>query len=61
MDRRYPDSYHARLSANSNRPYDYGAKRADAVDTASAAIAMALRGGATIEQAAEAGAVSVGI
>ena len=61
MNKRYPDAYHARLSARDDRPYDYGAKRADAVDTASTAIAMALREGATVKDAAEIGAASVGI
>ncbi|TXM72654.1 hypothetical protein FV226_11560 [Methylobacterium sp. WL12] len=61
MNKRYPDNYHARLSAGSNQSYDYGEERAGAVDAASTAIAMSLRKGATVEQAAEAGAKSVGI
>lgn len=61
MNKRYPDNYHARLSSSSNQAYDYGEERAGAVDAASTAIAMALRNGATVEQAAEAGAKSVGI
>ena len=61
MDQHFPDNYHARLSAGSNSTYDHGEDRAAAVDTASTAIAMALREGATVRQAAEAGAASVGI
>ncbi|MDR7040468.1 hypothetical protein J2X36_005251 [Methylobacterium sp. BE186] len=61
MNARYPDSYHARLGGGGNNAYDYGDKRSHAVDTASTAIAQALRGGATVYEAAEAGAASVGI
>ncbi|WP_456685731.1 hypothetical protein [Bradyrhizobium sp. P5_C11_2] len=61
MDRNFPDNYHARLSSGENSPYDYGEDRALAVDATSTAIAMALRDGATVKQAAEAGAASVGI
>jgi hypothetical protein len=61
MDRSFPDNYHARLSSGENSPYDHGEDRALAVDTTSTAIAMALRNGATVRQAAEAGATSVGI
>ena len=61
IDRRFPDAYYARLSPGRNSAYDYGQDRALAIDTISVAIAMALRNGATIQQAAEAGAKSVGI
>lgn len=61
MDRKFPDNYHARLSSEENSPYDHGQDRALAVDAMSIAIAMALRNGATVRQAAEAGAASVGI
>lgn len=61
IDRRFPDSYYARLSSGSSSSYDYGQDRALAIDTMSTAIAMALRGGASVEQAAAAGAESVGI
>ena len=61
MNKRYPDNYHARLSSGTNAPYDYGEQRAAAVDTASTAIAMALRNGASVQEAANAGAASVGI
>ena len=61
MYKKFPDNYHARLSSGENSPYDHGEDRALAVDTASTAIAMALRSGATVRQAAEAGAASVGI
>lgn len=61
MDKSFPDNYHARLSSSANSTYDHGEDRAAAVDTASAAIATALRRGATVQQAAEAGAASVGL
>lgn len=61
MDQHFPDNYHARLSPRSNSTHDHGEDRAAAVDTASIAIAMALRKGASVRQAAEAGAASVGI
>lgn len=61
MDKKFPDNYHARLSSRENSPYDHGQDRALAVDAVSIAIAMALRNGATVRQAAEAGAASVGI
>ncbi|AWN43152.1 hypothetical protein DK389_24985 [Methylobacterium durans] len=61
MNARYPDSYHARLGGGGNNSYNYGDKRSQAVDTASTAIAHALRAGATAHQAAEAGAASIGI
>ncbi|MGH1571938.1 hypothetical protein ACRAWG_16120 [Methylobacterium sp. P31] len=61
IDKRFPDSYYARLSSGSNSSYDYGQDRALAIDTMSTAIAVALRGGASVEQAAAAGADSVGI
>jgi hypothetical protein len=61
IDKRFPDSYYARLSSGRNSSYDYGQDRALAIDTMSTAIAMALRGGASVEQAAAAGAASVGI
>jgi hypothetical protein len=61
MDKKFPDNYHARLSGGANSTYDHGEDRAAAIDTMSAAIAMALRNGATVKQAADAGAASVGI
>jgi hypothetical protein len=61
MDKVFPDNFHARLSSGKNSPYDHEEDRALAVDTTSTAIALALRGGATVRQAAEAGAASVGI
>lgn len=61
MNSKFPDSYHAKLGSSQNNAYDYGVGRAEAVDTASTAIAMALREGATVQQAADAGAASVGI
>ena len=61
MNKRYPDTYPARLSSGTTSAYDYGEQRAAAVDAASTAIAMALRNGATVREAADAGAASVGI
>ena len=61
MDRRFPDNYQARTSLNASNTYDHGEDRATAVDTASAAIAMALREGATVQQAADAAAASIDI
>lgn len=61
MGNSFPDNYHARLSGGTNSTRDFGDERAEAIDTASAAIAAALRKGATVKQAAEAGAASVGI
>lgn len=61
IDRRFPDSYYARLSSGSSSSYEYGQDRALAIDTMSTAIAMALRRGASVKQAAAAGAESVGI
>ncbi|AWN43789.1 hypothetical protein [Methylobacterium durans] len=61
MDAKYPDTFHARLGGGGNNAYQYGDKRSQAVDTASTAIAQALRDGATAHEAAEAGAASIGI
>ncbi|MCJ2137285.1 hypothetical protein MKK69_25110 [Methylobacterium sp. J-026] len=61
MGNSFPDNYHARPSPGANSMRDFGDERAEAIDTASAAIAAALRKGATVKQAAEAGAASVGI
>jgi hypothetical protein len=61
MNKIFPDNYHARLNSGENSPYDHGEDRAHAIDTTSTAIAMSLRSGATVSQAAEAGAASVGI
>ena len=61
MDSRFPDGFHAKLGSSNNTAYDYGAARIDAVDRVSTAVAMALRDGATVRQAADAGAASVAI
>ena len=61
MDRRFPDNYRARLGTDGLGIYDHGRDRAAAVDTMSTAIAKALREGATVRQAAEAGAIGVGV
>lgn len=59
--RSFPDNYQARVGSNANSRRDFSDERAAAIDTASAAIAAALRKGATVKQAAAAGAASVGI
>jgi hypothetical protein len=61
IDQEFPDTYYARLSSGRNSSYDYGQDRALAIDTMSIAIAMALRNGASVQQAATAGAASIGI
>lgn len=61
IDQEFPDAYYARLSSGRNSSYDYGQDRALAIDTMSIAIAMALRNGASVQQAADAGAASIGI
>jgi hypothetical protein len=61
INKRFPDNYQAGFNLNREHGRDYGNDRAAAIDTASAAIAAALRKGATIQQAAEAGATSIGI
>jgi hypothetical protein len=61
IDQEFPDSYYARLGSGRNSSYDYGQDRAAAIDTMSVAIALALRNGATVQQAATAGAASIGI
>lgn len=61
INKRFPDNFHARVGSNSNSMRDFGDERAGAIDTSSAAIAAALRDGATAKQAADAGAASVGI
>jgi hypothetical protein len=61
MNDRFPDNYRARLGTNRSGTYEHGEDRAAAIDTMSAAIATALRKGATVPQAAAAGAASVGV
>jgi hypothetical protein len=61
VDVRFPDNYQANFKRNRDTVTDYSGDRAEAIDTSSAAIAAALRTGATVRQAAEAGATSVGI
>lgn len=61
LDDKYPDGQYARLRSESNTPYDNGESRIEAVDRMSAAIASALRKGASVRQAAEAGAAVIGI
>jgi hypothetical protein len=61
IDVSFPDNYQANFKRNRSTVSDYSSDRAEAIDTSSAAIAAALRTGATVRQAAEAGAMSVGI
>ena len=61
MDKKFPNGHYAKLRSGVNTPYDHGEDRALAIDTMSTAVAMALRNGASVQQAAEAGAASVGI
>ncbi len=61
MNAKFPDSFHDRLGTGPNNAYAHGEKRSHTVDDASIAIAKALRKGATIEEAAEAGAAKIGI
>ncbi|WP_238272729.1 hypothetical protein [Methylobacterium cerastii] len=61
INTRFPDNYQAGFNPNREQGRDYGDDRAAAIATASAAVAAALRGGATVRQAAEAGASSIGI
>ncbi|MCJ2007626.1 hypothetical protein [Methylobacterium sp. J-092] len=61
INRKFPDNYQAGFNPNRDYSRDYGDDRAAAIDTASAAVASALRKGAGVRQAAEAGATSIGI
>lgn len=58
IDLKFPDNYHANFERNRDAATEYGAERAEAVDRASSAIAAALRKGATVKQAADAGVAS---
>ena len=61
INKKFPDNYEAGFNPNRDHGRDYGDDRAGAIDTASAAVAAALRNGATVKQAAEAGALSIDI
>lgn len=61
IDRKFPDGHYAKLRSGISTPHDHGENRAQAVNMMSTAVAMALRNGATVQQAADAGAASVGI
>ena len=61
LDRKFPDGQYAHRRLRMSIPYDHGEDRAQAVDKMSAVIAMALRNGATVKEAAELGAMSVRI
>jgi hypothetical protein len=58
---RFPDNYYAKPEVGPSGPRDHGEDRAAAIDTMSAAVASALRKGATVQQAIAAGAASIGI
>ncbi|GEP07764.1 hypothetical protein [Methylobacterium oxalidis] len=57
---RFPADYHAKLGMDARYIYDHGVSRTAAVDSMSSAIAKALQEGASISQAADAGAASIG-
>lgn len=61
MDRAHPPAVHRKLSRPGRLGDRYGEGRSAVADDASTAIAMALQGGATVEEAAEAGAASAGL
>ncbi|MER2268422.1 hypothetical protein [Methylobacterium oxalidis] len=58
---RLPADYRAKLGMDARYVYDHGVARTGAVDTMSSAIAKALQEGASISQAADAGAASIGL
>jgi len=59
--RRFPADYHAKLGMDAKYVYGHGVARTGAVDTMSSAIVKALQEGASISQAADAGAASIGL
>lgn len=61
INTKFPDNYQAGLNPDRDYGRNYGDDRAAAIDTASATVAAALRKGATVKQASEAGATSIGI
>lgn len=61
LEEKFPDNYVTRSGSQASRGYDHGEDRAAALDTMSAAVAAALRDGATVRQAAKAGTASIGI
>ncbi|WP_092047477.1 hypothetical protein [Methylobacterium pseudosasicola] len=61
LDRNFPDGQYAHRRLRLSVTRDHAEDRAQAIDTMSAVIAMALRNGATVKQAADAGAASIGI
>ena len=61
INTRFPDNHQAESNPNHEQGRDYRDDRAAAIDTASATVAAALRGGANVKQAAKAGASSIGI
>ncbi|WP_162560928.1 hypothetical protein [Methylobacterium durans] len=61
LDQRLPSGYNAKLDPEERYIYTHGVRRVDDVDKISTVIAKALQEGATISEAADAGAVSVGL
>ena len=61
MHARFPDNFYAKPESGKENMHNYSEARASAVDKSSAAIAIALRNGDNVQQAAAAGAASVGI
>jgi hypothetical protein len=61
MDGAHPAAVHRKMSVPGRSTYAYGERRLAVADAASTAIAMALHEGATVEEAAEAGAASAGL
>jgi hypothetical protein len=61
LDSKYPDKYHAMLRTGFDPLRDYAAERIDAVDKMSAAIADALREGASVKEAADRAARTIGL
>lgn len=61
MDEAHPAAFHRKLSRLGSSAYEYGERRMEVVDDASTAIAMSLREGDSIAQAAEKGAARIGV
>jgi hypothetical protein len=61
MDRAHPAAFHRKLSRPGSSSYRYGERRIGIVDEASTAIAMGLRDGDSVAQAADRGAARIGL
>ncbi|MGU3421371.1 hypothetical protein [Methylobacterium sp. D54C] len=61
LDLKFPDGQYAHRRLRMSIPHNHAEDRAQAVDTMSTVVATALRNGASVKEAAEAGAASVGI